>query len=352
MAATTASRGLRGISCDTVRRLGGLFLMCLVSIMLAACGQPGDRAGGEIELPLPDFIVPGAIAALPQPQPVDPARIALGRQLFNDARLSADESVSCASCHILEQGGADPGRVHSVGVHGREGRINTPSVLNAAFNVAQFWDGRARTLEEQLALSLADPLEMDQSAAHGARKLAVDADLNAAFRGVYRDGLTAENLIDVLAYYVRALTTPDAPFDRYLRGDPSAVDEEAIEGYALFQTLGCISCHHGRNVGGNLFQRMGVMDDYFAAVGERSIADRGRYNVTGRERDRHVFKVPSLRNVAERPPYFHDGSAWTLQEAVQTMVRYQLGRPASDEDIELIVAFLRSLSGELPEIVR
>jgi cytochrome c peroxidase len=352
MAASTPRRCLRAIGGSGIRRFGSLFLVCLVSVMVVACGPAGDRPVAAVELPLPDFVVPGPVAALPPAQPADPVRIALGRSLYHEVRLSADGSVSCASCHDLEQGGADPARAVSVGVYGREGRINTPTVFNATFNFAQFWDGRAQTLEEQIALSLADPLEMDQSAAQAARKLSDDADLNAAFRRVYRDGLTADNIVDALAYYVRALTTPDAPFDRYLRGDVSAVSADVIEGYGLFQTLGCVSCHHGRNVGGNLFQRMGVMADYFESGTERSDADLGRYNVTGRERDRHVFKVPGLRNVAERPPYFHDGSAATLQEAVQTMVRFQLGRSASDDDVDRIVAFLRSLSGDLPEHVR
>ncbi len=333
------------------RGAGSTALLFLV-VLLAGCAQEREHTGSSVELPLPDFVIPGAIAVLPVVEPADRARLSLGRDLYNDARLSADDSVSCASCHDLDRGGADPGNAVSVGAFGRPGRVNAPTVFNAVYNFAQFWDGRAVSLEEQIAMSMADPVEMDLTAADVVDKLGGDRALVARFRRVYREGLTEHNLVDAIAYYVRALVTPNSPFDRYLQGERSAVGQDVIDGYATFQRLGCISCHQGRNVGGNMFQRMGAMIDFFDDEDHLSDADLGRYNVTGRERDRFVFKVPGLRNVADTPPYFHDGSADTLEDAVQIMVQHQLARPATTDEVASIIAFLGSLSGELDESLR
>lgn len=285
------------------------------------------------------------ISPLPaDPQLVDPRRAGLGERLFHDPVLSVDYTISCASCHPLDRAGAD-GLPASRGVGGAPGTVNTPTVFNAALNFAQFWDGRAATLEEQVAGPLHNPVEMGSSWSLVIERLNKSDDYRSLFAELYPQGISAETIADALAAFERSLLTPGARFDQYLRGRTDALSADEIEGYARFKSLGCASCHQGVNVGGNLFQRFGVMGDYFADKGMSNPADLGRFNVTGREEDRYVFRVPSLRNVALTAPYFHDGSVETLDDAVEIMARYQLGRPLTREDRRLLVAFLHTLSG-------
>lgn len=274
---------------------------------------------------------------------LDPLKVALGRQLFQDPLLSHDNSVSCASCHMLDRGGAD-GRRFSPGIGDAIGVINTPTVFNTTLNFRQFWDGRAMTLEEQIVGPIENPLEMGSSLAEVSAKLAADDTYVEAFQRIYPTGITAESVVDALATFERSLTTTDSRFDQFLRGDPQAISAEEKAGYDLFISLGCISCHQGANVGGNVYQRFGIMGDYFADRGGMTTADLGRYHLTGQEEDRHVFKVPGLRTVALTPPYFHDGATLTLTGAVKIMARYQLGTELTAEQVDLIVQFLTCLS--------
>jgi cytochrome c peroxidase len=285
------------------------------------------------------------VTPLPRTVSLPADKVALGARLFADRRLSRDNTVACATCHDLNRAGTDRLRF-SRGVDNKTGTVNAPTVFNSGFNFSQFWDGRAATLEDQVAGPLHNPLEMASTWNRVVTGLNQDADYRARFARIYSDGITPANVADAIATYERSLITPDAPFDRYLRGDDKAVTAEQLEGYRRFKELGCPSCHQGINIGGNLFQRFGVMRDYFANRRQQTDADQGRYTVTGREEDRHVFKVPSLRNVALTAPYFHDGSATTLEEAVQIMGRVQLDRDLTAEDTRLIVAFLRSLTGQ------
>ncbi|MCL2345753.1 MAG: cytochrome-c peroxidase [Desulfobulbus sp.] len=281
---------------------------------------------------------------------LDPERVALGKRLFHDTRLSADTTISCASCHNLTAGGAD-GRRFSIGIGGAIGSINAPTVFNSAYNLAQFWDGRAATLEEQAAGPIQNPIELGATWPQILGRLAQDADLVADFGRLYPDGLTTANLLNAIATFERSLITIDSRFDRYLRGDRKALSKQEEDGYWRFLEYGCASCHQGRLIGGNMYQKFGVLGDYFAGRAVTA-SDLGRYNVTGREEDRYVFKVPSLRNVALTAPYFHDGSAKTLEQAVVVMARYQLGRDLSTADTEAIVAFLHTLNGVLPSSVK
>jgi len=299
--------------------------------------QPLSRPVGLLEaeplLPLP------AVPDLP------PERVALGEALFFDPILSGDNTVSCVSCHKLAAGGADD-RAFSTGVNGAQGIVNAPTVFNASLNFAQFWDGRADSLEHQIDGPVTNPIEMDADWPGVLERLQAQPDYASRFEKAYPDGITADNVRDALASFERTLLTPDAPLDRYLLGDRDALNADQREGYQRFKQLGCASCHQGANVGGNLFQRFGVMVDYFAERGTASDkANLGRFNVTGDADDLHVFKVPGLRNVARTAPYFHDGSIDTLEEAVSIMGRVQLGQQLSDEDVRYIVAFLGSLSG-------
>lgn len=275
---------------------------------------------------------------------LDGRKVKLGEALFNDVRLSKDNSVTCASCHQIGLGGAD-GRKTSVGVRGQIGPINSPTVLNSGFNFRQFWNGRARSLEEQAGGPVNNPLEMGSNWNEVVSKLNKDSVMVSRFRAIYPDGITGENVSDAIATYERSLVTPSR-FDRFLQGDDNAISEDEKRGYQLFKEYGCVACHQGVNVGGNMFQKFGVFSNYFDTRGNVTEADLGRFAVTKRNKDRHVFKVPSLRNVELTAPYFHDGSSATLDEAVDVMFANQIGRIATDEERPLIVKFLRSLTGD------
>lgn len=286
------------------------------------------------------------IKPIPSSSTQDPARVEIGRQLFNDVRLSANNRTACVTCHDLASGGAD-GRAQSIGFSGKLTAVNAPTVLNAALNFKQFWDGRADSLEAQVDFVVRNPVEMGSRWEDVIAKLSAIDKYRSAFGAAYKDGLTQANVQNAIATYERTLITPNSRFDRYLRGDASAISEPEKRGYAKFKQYGCIACHQGVNVGGNMFQKFGVMGDYFAARGRPVEADLGRYRITRQDGDRNVFKVPSLRNVAVTAPYFHDAGAKTLEDAVDVMFTYQVGRVASSEDRQAIVGFLNTLTGQL-----
>ncbi|HEX4293568.1 MAG TPA: cytochrome-c peroxidase [Rhizomicrobium sp.] len=286
------------------------------------------------------------IAPLPRALNVDPARVSIGHRLFFDVRLSANARVSCSSCHDIAKGGSD-GRRRSIGFRGEATSANAPTVFNAALNFKQFWNGKADSLEQQIDIVIQSPVEMGSKWTNVVAMAARDPAYHAAFASAYPDGVTKANIQNALASFERTLLTRDSSFDRYLRGDLNALSTEEKEGYGLFKQYGCVSCHQGVNIGGNMFQKFGVMADYFAQRRDVTASDLGRYLVTGAEDDRHVFKVPSLRNVALTAPYFHDGSAVTLEAAVDVMFRYQLGRISSKRDTAAIVAFLKTLTGKI-----
>jgi cytochrome c peroxidase len=277
---------------------------------------------------------------------LDPRKIDLGRRLFEDPRLSHNNQLSCAGCHSLKTGGTD--RVaRSVGINGESGTISAPTVLNSGFNFRQFWDGRAATLESQIDGPVQSPAEMGSNWAEVIGKLKQSPAYVRDFRQVYGDDIRSGHVRDCIAEFERSLSTPNSRFDRFLRHEKNALTSRERQGYALFKSFGCASCHQGMNAGGNMYQKVGVMAPYFTDRGHITEADLGRFNVTGNPQDMYMFKVPSLRNVALTPPYFHDGTATTLSEAVRMMAKYQLGRHLSDEDVESIVEFLKTLTGEL-----
>jgi len=284
------------------------------------------------------------IQPLPSELNLPKEKVALGQQLFNDPRLSKDNTISCQSCHDLNKGGTDRAPTSS-GVNGVLGSVNSPTVFNSRYNFVQFWDGRAATLEEQVAGPIHNHVEMASSWDEVLTKLGADRSYVAAFNKIYADGITPDNIADAIGTFERSLVTPNSRFDRFLKGDLTALTEEEQEGYLRFKDYGCISCHQGINMGGNMYQRFGVVDGYFKDKIQTK-ADLGRFNVTGREEDRNVFKVPGLRNVAVTPPYLHDGSAETLEEVILIMGRFQLGHDFSDEDVRLIRKFLQTLTGQ------
>jgi len=285
------------------------------------------------------------IQPIPQPQKLDAKKVALGKRLYHDTRLSKDDTISCASCHDLAKGGTDRAPV-STGVGGAKGGINSPTVFNAALQIAQFWDGRAADLAAQAAGPPANPIEMASNWPEIVQKLSKDAAFKAEFEASYPDGISERNICDAIATFEKTLVTPNSDFDKFLLGDQNALSEPAKRGHALFMDSGCATCHTGMAMGGRSYEKMGLHGDYFAERGNPTDADIGRASVTKQERDKHKFKTPMLRNVAITGPYFHDASAVTLSAAVQQMGRYQVGRDFSAQQTSDIVAFLESLTGE------
>ncbi len=288
------------------------------------------------------------ISPIPLAIEVDKNKVALGRKLFHDTRLSKDNSISCATCHDLANGG-DDGKPVSMGVKNAMGLINTPTVFNSAYNFKHFWNGRASSLEEQVDAPVQASNEMDEIWPRVIAKLYKDSAYPAEFEKTFNDKITREHIKASIAEFQRSLITPNSRFDQYLRGNHQAMNQQELQGYQAFKDYGCISCHQGMNVGGNMFQVFGVINSYFKHRGtELTDADKGRYTVTGRKEDMHMFKVPSLRMVAHTAPYFHDGSQATLRDAVDAMFKFQLGREAPDQDKDAIVAFLKTLAGQYP----
>ena len=284
------------------------------------------------------------IKPIPDDIKVDAKKVQLGKKLFFDPILSKDGTISCATCHDLQNGG-DDGLKFSFGIKGQKGNINSPTVYNAVFNFRQFWDGRARDLKEQAVGPIENPVEMGHTFTAAIKTLNQNTMYIKDFNKIYADGITKDNIADAIAEFEKTLITPNSPFDRYLKGDKDAISKKAKEGYILFKSKGCILCHHGVNVGGNLYNKFGIYED----ADSRHL---GRYNITKHEEDKHVFKVPSLRNIALTAPYMHDGRVSTLKEAVELMTKFQLGRYMKTGDTEAIVSFLKSLTGELPAIVK
>jgi cytochrome c peroxidase len=284
------------------------------------------------------------ITPIPIRMNLDARKVALGRRLFFDPRFSRGNKISCAHCHNLATGGVD-NLPRSTGSDGREAKVNTLTVFNSGFNFRLFWDGRAATLEDQIDFPMQHPSEMDSTWPEVIAKLEADAGYRRDFFSIYPEGIAPKSVKNALATFERSLITPNSKFDRYLRGDTQALDRDELAGYELFKNLGCISCHQGMNVGGNLYEKLGLVGNYFADRGNVQKVDFGRYNVTGNENDRYEFRVPSLRNVALTAPYFHDASAGTLELAVATMAKYQLGVVLSGDELGKIVKFLKSLTG-------
>jgi len=291
------------------------------------------------------------IFPIPANGTLDKAKLELGSLLYYDKRLSQDDQFSCASCHQLDHGGSD-GRVVSQGAKESDA-LNTPSIFNVKFNFRQNWDGSADSLAKQLDMTVRKYGNQEHPWKGLLARLNKDAGLVKRFAAIYRKTeITRDDFTDAMVYYVSSLTTPNCRFDQYLRGNKQAIDEDELHGYTLFKDYGCVSCHQGVNIGGNLYQRFGIFYDYFRARGNIKKVDYGRMNRTGRSTDAHVFKVPSLRNVALTAPYLHDGQVKTLEEAVSLMGTTQLGVDIKEKDITLIVKFLKTLTGDTSGFIR
>jgi cytochrome c peroxidase len=298
----------------------GIVVLCGLQLA-AAPSQPLDQppaSGGTIaEEP---------ITPIPQPPPIDPRKVKLGERLFGDPRLSRDNSRSCLSCHDVSSNGATTKR-QDIGLDGSSLPFNTLTIFNATLNFRLGWEGKLRTMESDVRAALANPQIMGVSISEVVAKLAADPDMREEFTAAYGSGPDAANMVDAIISFERTLVTPDSKFDRWLTGDAAALSKEELDGYRLFKSLGCVSCHQGVNVGGNLFERHGIFHPLASPKPE-------------------ILRVPSLRNVATTPPYFHDGSAQTLEEAVRKMGLAQLNSTLTDQQVNAIVAYLQTLTGK------
>jgi cytochrome c peroxidase len=293
-------------------------VLLVLTLTVAAAPQslsPGLQAPAQQE----------PITPVPPPPPADALKLALGEQLFADPRLSHDGRLTCSSCHDVHSNGADSKRLRTA-QDGSVMTFNIPTVFNAALSFRLNWEGNFRTLEEHTESSLENAANLATNANEVLKKLNADPEVVRQFTQAYGHPPDRTSLLDAIATYERSLVTPGSRFDRWLEGDTAALSVEEENGYQLFKSLGCISCHQGVNVGGNLFERHGIFHPLASPKPE-------------------ILRVPSLRNVATTPPYFHDGSAPTLRKAVRRMAIAQLDQTLSDQQIETIVAFLNTLTG-------
>jgi cytochrome c peroxidase len=277
--------------------------------------------------------------------PQQEAKIELGKMLWFDPRLSLSGKVSCNTCHDLSTNGADT-KPLSIGYAGRKGTVNSPTVFNAEKQIAQFWDGRAKTLAEQATGPITNPLEMAMTPELAEGVIRSIPGYRPYFEKAFGSkNPTFSEIAEALAAFETTLTTPNAPFERYLKGDKNALTQQQIDGLKLFRRSGCIRCHSGNLLGGTSFQKVGSVRPY---VTDNS--SKGRMDVSGKPWDEMMFKVPTLLNVERTAPYFHDGAVKTLPDAVKKMADIQLDMNLSEKQVEKIVAFLESLNGELPKI--
>ncbi len=291
-----------------------------------------------------------SIAASQEPiQPIQPAKVTnpalveLGKQLYFDPRLSKSGFISCNSCHNLSMVGTD-NIPTSIGDKRQQGPINAPTVLNSTLNVAQFWDGRAADLKAQAGGPIANPGEMGFSHTLAVGMLQTIPGYVTQFKKAFgSDQIDIDKVTKAIAAFEDTLVTPNSRFDKWLKGDKKALTANELAGYQLFKETGCVACHNGPAVGGNSFQKFGVVEPY-----KGDSKAEGRAAVTGKDADRFNFKVPTLRNVEMTYPYFHDGAANTLPEAVDTMARIQLGKKFTPEENAKVVAFLKTLTGDQP----
>lgn len=334
-------------------------LLTILSLTLAAnaTAQGGDAQGDQLLrtaqalfAPLPD------VAANPE-NPVTEAKVELGKMLYYEPRLSLSGVFSCNSCHNIATYGVD--NLETATGHGwAQGPRNSPTVMNAALQASQFWDGRAKDVEEQAGGPILNPIEMgipsQEFAIARLSSIPQYAELFAMAFPDQAEPLVYANVANAIGAFERTLITP-ARFDTYLAGDQSALSDLEKTGLQTFISYGCAGCHSGTTVGGNSLQRFGVVESYWEATREFVTIDTptmgmdvGRFAVTHETQDLYIFKVPTLRNITRTYPYFHDGSVWDLRDATQIMARVQLGRELTDDDLDALMAFYATLEGEIP----
>jgi len=320
-----------------------IVLLTFLVVLLWHYFQIPDKSQPEIvEEVVTNSFIQEPIQPIPLINKVDTKKAKLGEKLFNEKRLSHNNKVSCATCHNLDAAGI----VDTVEINGTIKHVNVTTVFNAKFNFRLFWDGHSSGLADQVDKLVQTLPALNTSWREVIAKLNQVPEYPRDFDEIYPDGITANNVSEAIAAFEETLITPNSRFDKFLRGDKNAISTEEKAGYDLFKSYGCVSCHQGINVGGNMFQRFGVMGSYSFDKGTVTKKDLGRFNLSKDHQDLYFFKVPSLRNVAVTPPYLHDGSAPTLEKAVGVMAKYQLGREIPSYDVALVVKFLKTLTGE------
>lgn len=325
--ATTRYR-LSTTRANIIQRQAGFILLLVMLLTLLA----------------PPLAAQEPIEPITPPKNINIALSELGKKLYFDPRLSRSGFISCNSCHNLSMGGTDNLKT-SIGDRWQQGPINSPTVLNSSLSVAQFWDGRAKDLKEQAGGPIANPGEMAFSHILAVGVIESIPAYVREFKLAFGDeGVDIDKVTTAIAEFEKTLVTPNSRFDKWLLGDKDAITPQERAGYSLFKSSGCVACHNGPALGGTSFQKMGVVEPY-----QSKTSVEGRSAVTGKDADRFKFKVPTLRNVELTYPYFHDGEAETLTEAVDIMGRLQLGKKFTEEENAQIVAFLKSLTGEQPK---
>lgn len=299
------------------------------------------------------------VAPAPKDNPTTEAKVELGKMLYMDPRFSSTGTVSCNSCHNVMEGG-DDSRTFSMGVHGKTGGRNAPTVWNSAFHSVQFWDGRADLLEDQAKGPVTNPVEMGVSEIEQAMdKVRAIQGYKPYFEKAFgKDSMTVDNAAKAVAAFERTLITPNSPYDRYVKGDKTAMTAQQVKGMETFAAVGCVSCHSGpafngpkQAFGKGFYSRFPTFTEGNAYDAKYDLsADKGREEATGKAEDAHMFRVSTLRNITDTAPYFHNGSVNDLSEAVRVMAKSQLNKDLTDSDVEDIVAFLSALTGEYPEI--
>jgi cytochrome c peroxidase len=298
-----------------------------------------------------------AQAPAPANNPQSEAKIELGKMLYFDPRLSQNGVISCNSCHNVMSGG-DDNRPHSIGVKDQRGGRGAPTVWNAAFQSVQFWDGRAPSLEEQAKGPVTNPIEMGMADWDTVVKTlkAIPGYAPLFAKAFDNDTVTVDNVVNAIAAYERTLITPNSPFDKYVKGDKTAMTEQQIKGMEAFEKTGCTACHSGANFSGpkmpmgtGFFMKFPTFADNDYAKKYNFAEDLGKYTVTQKEADKNMWRIPTLRNIALTAPYFHNGTVTTLEEAVKVMAKVQLNKDLSDEQVKDITAFLNALTGEFPK---
>jgi cytochrome c peroxidase len=324
--------------------LASALLALNVATSAVAADDPLMEQAQRLFQPIP--LNPPAIKDVP----ATPAMVDLGKALYFDPRLSQSHNISCNTCHQVGLGGVDM-LPTSIGHKWQRGGRNAPTVLNAVFNVAQFWDGRAADLRAQAGGPIQNPIEMGITHEHAIEMLKGMPGYSKLFEAAFpadKDRITMPNVVTAIAAFEATLITPNAPFDKYLRGDTNALTAEQKEGLKLFMDKGCAGCHAGINIGGQMYAPFGVIEKPGADF--LPPADKGRFEVTKTVSDEYVFRVPPLRNIELTPPYFHTGKSWDLRQAVAVMGTSQLGQTLTNDEVAKITAYLKSLTGEQPQV--